>query len=120
MIRGQYKIGYNRQQGMLLPLRLDEYVDENSAVRAIDVYVETLNMAQLGVTKTGGGVTADQPPYAPGTVLTLYFWGYLNRIRSSRRLDKESYHNLEVIWLLQGCIRVIKRSRIFGRTMLRR
>ena len=87
MIRRQYKIGYDRQQGMLLPPRIDEYVDESNAVRAIDAYVETLDMAQLGCTKTGGGVTAGQPPYAPGTVLKLYLWGYLNRIRSSRRLE---------------------------------
>lgn len=102
MIRRQYKIGYDRQQGMLLPPRIDEYVDESNAVRAIDAYVETLEMAQLGFTKTEGGVTAGQPPYAPGTVLKLYLWGYLNRIRSSRRLEKETYRNLEVIWLLQG------------------
>lgn len=102
MRRRQYKTGYDRQQGMLLPPRLDEYVDESNAVRAIDAYVETLDMEQLGFTKTGGGLTAGQPPYAPGTVLKLYLWGYLNRIRSSRRLEKETYRNLEVIWLLQG------------------
>jgi transposase len=102
MRRRQYKVGYDRQQGMLLPPRLDEYVDESNAVRAIDAYVETLDMEQLGFTKTGGGLTAGQPPYAPGTVLKLYLWGYLNRIRSSRRLEKETSRNLEVIWLLQG------------------
>ena len=102
MICRNYKTGYDRQQGMLLPPRIDEYVDENNTVRAIDAYVETLDMAQLGFTKTGGGLTAGQPAYAPDTVLKLYLWGYLNRIRSSRRLEKESYRNLEVIWLLQG------------------
>ena len=102
MIRRQYKTGYDRRQGMLLPPRLDEYVDDSNAVGAIEAYVETLDMVQLGFTKTGGGVTAGQPPYAPGTVLKLYLWGYLNRIRSSRRLEKETYRNLEVIWLLQG------------------
>jgi transposase/IS5 family transposase len=110
MIRRQYKIGYDRQQGMLLPPRLEEYVAENNPVRAIDAYVETLDMAQLGFTKTRGGVTAGQPPYAPAMLLKLYLWGYLNRVRSSRRLEKETYRNLEVIWLLQGlhpCYRTI-------------
>jgi transposase len=102
MIRRQYKTGYDRQQGMLLPPRIDEYVNEDNAVRAIDAYVETLDMAQLGFTKTQGGLTAGQPPYAPSMLLKLYLWGYLNRTRSSRRLETETYRNLEVIWLLQG------------------
>jgi len=102
MIQRHYKTGYDRRQGMLLPARIDEYVDESNSVRAIDAYVETLDMAQLGFTKTVGGLTAGQPPYSPGTLLKLYLWGYLNRIRSSRRLEKETYRNLEVMWLLQG------------------
>jgi transposase len=102
MRRRQYKTGYDRRQGMLLPPRIDEYVDENNPVRAIDAYVETLDMAQLGFTKTGGGLTAGQPPYAPAMLLKLYLWGYLNRVRSSRRLAHETYRNLEVLWLLQG------------------
>jgi len=98
----QYKTGIPREQGMLLPPRVDEYVSEDNTVRAIDAYVESLNMAQLGFQHTVGGGGAGQPPYAPGTLLKLYIWGYLNRTRSSRRLEVETYRNLEVIWLLQG------------------
>lgn len=97
----QYKIGIPREQGMLLPPRIDEYVSEENTVRAIDAYVESLDMAQLGFQHTAGGGGAGQPPYAPTTLLKLYLWGYLNRTRSSRRLELETYRNLEVIWLLQ-------------------
>jgi len=87
---------------MLLPPRIDEYVSEENTVRAIDAYVESLDMAQLGFQHTVGGGGAGQPPYAPTTLLKLYLWGYLNRTRSSRRLELETYRNLELIWLLQG------------------
>jgi len=98
----QYKTGIPREQGMLLPPRVDEYVAEDNAVRAIDAYVESVDLAQLGFQHTVGGGGAGQPPFAPGTLLKLYVWGYLNRTRSSRRLEVETYRNLEVIWLLQG------------------
>jgi transposase len=98
----QYKIGVPREQGMLLPPRVDEFVSDDNAVRAIDAYVESLDLAQLGFQHTVGGGGAGQPPFAPGTLLKLYMWGYLNRTRSSRRLEVETYRNLEVIWLLQG------------------
>jgi transposase len=87
---------------MLLPPRIDDYVSEDNTVRAIDAYVKSLDMAQLGFQHTVGGGGAGQPPYAPGTLLKLYIWGYLNRTRSSRRLETETYRNLEVIWLLEG------------------
>jgi transposase len=102
MIRRQYKVGYDRRQGMLLPPRIEEYVTETNPVRAIDAYVDTLDMVQLGFKHAEGGVTAGQPAYAPGMLLKLYLWGYLNRTRSSRRLEQETYRNLEVIWLVQG------------------
>jgi hypothetical protein len=98
----QYKPGISREQGMLLPPRIDEYVSEENTVRAIDAYVESLDMAQLGFRHTVGGGGAGQPPYAPTALLKFYFWGYLNRTRSSRRLERETYRNLEVIWLLEG------------------
>lgn len=98
----QYKVGLSREQGMLLPPRVDEYVSEENTVRAIDAYVESVDLVQLGFQHTAGGGGAGQPPFAPGTLLKLYLWGYLNRTRSSRRLERETYRNLEVIWLLQG------------------
>jgi len=97
----QYKVGVDRQQVMLLPPSLEEYVSETNAVRAIDAYVESVDLAQLGFQHASGGMTAGQPPYQPGRLLKLYLWGYLNRIRSSRRLELETYRNLEVIWLIQ-------------------
>ena len=97
----QYKTGVAREQGLLLPPSLEEYVSENNPVRAIDAYVESLDLAQLGFQYTVGGGGAGQPPYAPGMLLKLYIWGYLNRIRSSRRLELETYRNLEVIWLMR-------------------
>jgi transposase len=98
----QYKTGVPREQGILLPASLDEYVSETNTVRAIDAYVESLDMAQLGFQHTVGGGGAGHPPYAPGMLLKLYLWGYLNRTRSSRRLEVGTYRNLEVIWLMQG------------------
>jgi transposase len=97
-----YKTGVDRQQVMLLPPSLDEYVSETNAVRAIDAYVESLDLAQLGFQHASGGFTAGQPPYHPAQLLKLYLWGYLNRIRSSRRLELESYRNLELMWLIQS------------------
>ena len=97
----QYKTGVAREQGLLLPPRLEEYVSETNPVRAIDAYVESLDLAQLGFQHTVGGGGVGQPPYAPGMLLKLYLWGYLNRTRSSRRLEVETYRNLEVMWLLQ-------------------
>jgi transposase len=87
---------------MLLPPRIEDYVSAENTVRAIDAYVESLNLAHLGFQPTVGGGGAGQPPYAPGMLLKLYLWGYLNRTRSSRRLEVETYRNLEVIWLLRG------------------
>lgn len=98
----QYKAGISREQGMLLPPRVDEYVSEENTVRAIDASVESLDLGQLGFQYTVGGGGAGQPPFAPGTLLKLYMWGYLNRTRSSRRLEVETFRNLEVIWLLHG------------------
>lgn len=98
----QYKVGVPREQGMLLPPRIDEYISADNTVRAIDAYVDSLNLVQVGFQHTVGGGGAGQPPYAPGMLLRLYLWGYLNRTRSSRRLEVESYRNLEVIWLLRG------------------
>lgn len=98
----QYKPGVDREQGLLLPPRVGEFVSADNTVRAIDAYVESLDLAQLGFQHTSGGGGAGQPPFAPKTLLKLYLWGYLNRTRSSRRLEVETYRNLEVIWLIQG------------------
>jgi transposase len=77
-------------------------VSAGNPVRAIDAYVETLELQSLGFQHTGPGGKAGQPPFPPGALLKLYLYGYLNRIHSSRRLECEMARNLEVIWLIEG------------------
>jgi len=94
-----YIEGVSRGQILMLPPSLDEFVDEENAVRVIDVYVDGLDMACLGFEKAVPAQTG-RPAYSPRDMLKLYVYGYMNRIRSSRRLETESRRNLEVIWLL--------------------
>ena len=102
MSERQYKQGINRQQTFLLPPSIEEYVDEDNPVRAIDSYVESLNLKQFGFENAFGELTPGQPAYSPRALLKLYLYGYLHRIRSSRRLEAECLRNLEVIWLVEG------------------
>jgi transposase len=81
---------------------LGRFIVENHPVRAIDCYVNSLDLSALGFANTQVSFTAGQPACAPGTLLKLYIYGYLNRVRSSRRLEHESYRNVEVMWLLEG------------------
>jgi transposase len=94
-----YKIGEERNQITMFPERIDEYISENNSVRVIDAYVDKLDLAGLGFTKTKPEETG-RPPYSPQTMLKLYIYGYMNRIRSSRRLETESNRNIELFWLL--------------------
>lgn len=90
--------GVDRSQGLLLPDRLEDYVHEENPVRVVDAFVEALDLSQLGfeaVNRVAGG----RPAYHPATLLKIYIYGYLNRIQSSRRLERESQRNLELIWL---------------------
>jgi transposase len=98
----QYKQGIARQQSFLLPARVEEYVAEDNPVRAIDVYVDSLDIHRLGFKNAIDSLTPGQPAYSPSDLLKLYLYGYLHRIRSSRRLEQETKRNLEVIWLVQG------------------
>ena len=95
-----YVEGISRAQIMLLPEVIDDYITAENPVRFIDAFVEGLNLEELGfknaITKTTG-----RPPYNPSDLLRLYIYGYLNRIRSSRLLEKETHRNLEVIWLMR-------------------
>ena len=72
-----------------------------NSVRAIDAYVDTLDLAKQGFLNASGGVCAGQPAYPPEALLKLYLYGYINKVRSSRRLENETYRNLEVIWLVE-------------------
>jgi transposase len=88
----------SRTQGRLLPECLDDYVDEDNPVRAIEAFVELLDLKQLGFAGAEPKATG-RPAYHPGTLLKIYIYGYLNRIQSSRRLEREAQRNLELIWL---------------------
>ena len=97
------KSGTSREQLSLLPPRVEDYVDRENPVRVIEYFVNGLNLVKLGFRhagRVGGGV--GQPPYDPADLLKLYIYGYLNQVRSSRRLEREAERNLELIWLLKG------------------
>lgn len=93
--------GADRSEVQLLPPCLDDYVAADSACRFIDAYVEGLDFQVLGFVRAEAAATG-RPGYHPADLLKLYLYGYLNRIRSSRRLEAEAGRNLEVIWLLRG------------------
>ena len=92
--------GEDRKQIILFPDSIDEYVDENSTVRVIEAYIDSLDLYALGFSRARPKETG-RPPYDPKDILKLYVYGYMNRIRSSRRLEAESKRNLEVLWLLR-------------------
>ena len=98
----RYKKGSNEAQPLLLPPSVDDYVATDNPVRAIKVYVGTLNVKALGFKNVDDGLKAGQPAFDPADLLQLYLYGYLNRVRSSRRLAAECVRNLEVMWLLNG------------------
>lgn len=98
----RYQPVLNRQQEMLLPPCVDEYVHQNHPVRAIDAYVDTLDLHALGFKNTQPGIGVGQPAYDPAALLKMYLYGYLQGIRSSRKLEREASRNLEVMWLIEG------------------
>ena len=91
--------GASRYQATLCPEVLDEVVGPDDPVRVIDAFVETLDLAALGFSKVAAEEMG-RPPYAPGDLLKLYIYGYLHRIRASRRLEAETHRNVQVMWLL--------------------
>src|SRR5258707_86827 len=90
--------GADRQQTTLLPECLDDWVDESNPVRAVDVFVDALELRDLGFDGVDPAATG-RPAYHPSPMLKLYIYGYLNRVQSSRRLEREAGRNLEVMWL---------------------
>src|SRR5215469_2333615 len=90
--------GEARTQSLLFPERLDDWIEEDSPVRVIDAFVDELDIKELGFE---GAVPADtgRPGYHPSTLLKIYIYGYLNRIQSSRRLEREAQRNVELVWL---------------------
>src|SRR3954451_15647420 len=92
--------GHDRSQLLLLPEAVDDYVAADNPVRFIEAFVDGLDLAALGFTGTVPKATG-RPGYAPADLLKLYIYGYLNRVRSSRRLEAETHRHIEVIWLLR-------------------
>src|SRR3984893_1382517 len=94
----RFVVGDDRSQSTLFPERLEDYLDEDNPVRAVDVFVDELDLARLGF----GGVELEasgRPAYHPATLLKIYVYGYLNRVQSSRRLERECQRNIELVWL---------------------
>jgi transposase len=90
--------GECRTQATLFPERLDDWIAEDNPVRAVDAFVEELDLTQIGFENAEPAATG-RPAYHPGTLLKIYIYGYLNRVQSSRRLERETQRNLELIWL---------------------
>ena len=97
-----FKAGASREQVSLLPPRVEDYVKPDNPVRVIEAYVAALDLVRLGFGHAERRVGVGQPPYDPADLLKLYLYGYLNQVRSSRRLEREACRNLELIWLLRG------------------
>ena len=95
----RFVAGADRSQSTLLPECLDDFIDESNPVRVIDAFVDALNLADLGFDGVEPAATG-RPSYHPSINLKLYIYGYLNRVQSSRRLEREAGRNVEVMWLL--------------------
>lgn len=93
--------GIDRNQTLQFPPRLDDYISAENPVRFLDVFVDQLDLQGMGFRHVETAVEG-RPPYHPGDLLKLYLYGYLNRVRSSRCLERESQRNVEVMWLLKG------------------
>jgi transposase len=102
MTKRTYKSGFDRGQASFLPSRVEDYVSRDNPVRAVEIYVDSLDVIALGFCDVGSDGGAGQPPYDPADLLKLYLYGYLNQVRSSRRLEREARRNLELLWLLRG------------------
>ena len=90
--------GVDRDQAMLFPECLEDWVEENNAVRVIEAFVEGLDLGGLGFSGVDPQATG-RPAYHPSVLLKLYIYGYLNRVQSSRRLEREAGRNVEAMWL---------------------
>jgi transposase len=95
----RYVEGEPRTQSTLFPERIEDYIDEDNPVRAIEAFVDALDLEQVGFQGMNPKETG-RPAYHPSTMLKLYIYGYLNRIQSTRRLERETGRNIELMWLL--------------------
>ena len=91
--------GQDRQQVALIPECLDDFIADDNPVRIIDAFVDELNLESLGFEKAAPAATG-RPSYHPAVLLKIYIYGYLNRVQSSRRLERECQRNVELMWLV--------------------
>ena len=96
----KYIIGSDRKQTAIFPISMDMSIGKDNEVRIIDLYVDSLNIEDMGFKIDH--IDNGRPAYHPKDLLKLYIYGYLNSIRSSRKLEKETQRNIEVMWLLKG------------------
>jgi transposase len=96
----RFVTGQPRGQATLFPERLEDFIAEDNPVRVIDVFVEELDLRELGFTRVDPLATG-RPAYHPAVLLKLYIYGYLNRVQSSRRLERETQRNVELMWLTE-------------------
>ncbi len=90
--------GVDRGQSTLFPDRLEDWIGDDNPVRVIDIFVDRLDLGGLGFDRVAPQATG-RPSYHPSVLLKLYIYGYLNRVQSSRRLEREAGRNVEVMWL---------------------
>src|SRR6202045_2358803 len=95
---GRFVEGIDREQGTLFPECLADWIEEDNPVRVIDAFVDKLDLSGLGFDGVAPEATG-RPSYHPSVLLKLYIYGYLNRVQSSRRLEREAGRNVEVMWL---------------------
>jgi len=98
-----YIQGFDRNQAVLIPETIEDLIDKNNPVRFIDLFVESLDLVSLGFRDLRFN-TNGRPPFHPADLLKLYIYGYLNKIRSSRALERECSRNIELIWLVKGLV----------------
>ena len=96
---GRFVEGTDRGQTTLFPECLEDWICEDNPVRVIEAFVEELDLAELEFKGVDPDATG-RPPYHPSVLLKLYIYGYLNRVQSSRRLEREACRNIEVMWLI--------------------
>ena len=108
--------GEDRRQATLLPDSLEDYVAEDNPVRVIDVFIDELDLGGLGFARVVPEATG-RPAYHPATLLKTYLYGYLNRIQSSRRLERETQRNIELMWLRSGISPGLGENGVFQRNL---
>lgn len=96
---GRFIAGADRTQTTLFPPCMDDWIDEENPVRVVDAFVDALDLSGLGFEGVAPASTG-RPSYHPSVLLKLYIYGYLNRVQSSRRLEREACRNVELMWLV--------------------